>query len=329
MNVRAVSPGYASSNSSDCARKISHALTLKRPEGYYARGGSRDNEGEAKAIAKEVVRRLSHEDESVCTQSIGAIAINSQQQRLIEDLLDRERARNPAIEWAFGAENPEPVFVKNIETVQGDERDIILFSMTYGPDRHGKVTMNFGPLNRQGGERRLNVALTRAHSEMLVFSTLHPEKIDLSRTPSRAVADVKHFLQFAEHGPEALERAAAAPLNDFESPLKEQIAAGLVKLGWRVHPQIGVSGYRIDLGVVDPENDGRYLAGIEADGAIYHSAAGARERDKIRQAALEARGWTMLRVWSTDWWANPAGETVVSPFESTAGPTWHGYCLGR
>ena len=112
-----------------------------------------------------------------------------------------------------------------------------------------------------------------------------------------------------------------APLNDFESPLEEQIAAGLVKLGWRVHPQIGVSGYRIDLGVVDPENDGRYLAGIEADGAIYHSAAGARERDKIRQAALEARGWTMLRVWSTDWWANPAGETVVSPFESTAGPT--------
>ena len=224
--------------------------------------------------------------------------------------IDRERGLNPGIEWAFNSTVAEPVFVKNIETVQGDERDVILFSMTYGPDQNGKVTLNFGPLSLQGGERRLNVALTRARSEMTVFSTLHPDKINLSGSHSRASEDIKQLLQFAENGPAALEGAAAAPLNDFESPLEAQIAAELQKLGWAVHAQIGTSGYRIDLGVVDPENEGRYLAGIEADGAMYHSAAGARERDKIRQAALEARGWTMLRVWSTNWWANRAGETA-------------------
>ena len=287
-----------------------HALKLVRPDGYYARGGARDNEGEAKAVVAEVVRRLTHENEETRRDTIGVIAVNSQQQKLIEDLLDRERGENPAMEWAFGPTADEPVFVKNIETVQGDERDVILFSVTYGPDRTGRVSMNFGPLNRDGGERRLNVALTRARREMMVFSTLNPDQIDLSRTNARAIRDLKHFLQFAEHGPQALERAASAPLGDFESPLEEQIAAELAKRGWTVHPQIGVSGYRIDLGVVDPDNPGRYVAGIEADGAMYHSAAGARERDKIRQAALEARRWTMLRVWSTDWWADNAAETA-------------------
>ena len=227
--------------------------------------------------------------------------------RVVVNEVPRQVSRN---DHFLGGANTEPVFVKNIETVQGDERDIILFSMTYGPDQDGKVTMNFGPLNREGGERRLNVALTRARSEMTVFSTLHPDKIDLSRTPSRAVADIKHFLQFAEHGPEALEQIATFPLDKFESPLEDQIAADLAKLGWTVYAQIGVSSYRIDLGVVDPENDDRYLAGIEADGAMYHKAAGARERDKIRQHALETRGWTMLRVWSPNWWANPVGETA-------------------
>ena len=193
-----------------------HALTLVRPDGYYARGGNRDNEGEAEAITREVLRRLTHDDENVRKQTIGVIAVNSQQQRLINDLLDQERRMNPAIERAFGSKTSEPVFVKNIETVQGDERDIILFSMTYGPDDKGKVTMNFGPLNRQGGERRLNVALTRARNGMTVFSTLHPDQIDLSRTASKAVSDIKHFLQFAEHGSETLERQATAFLDEFD-----------------------------------------------------------------------------------------------------------------
>ena len=139
------------------------ALSLRRIEGFYARGGARHNEGEEKAIADEIVCRLRHEDEEVRKRSIGVVTFNSEQQTLIEDLLDDARSRYREIEQAFSQENTdEPVFVKNLETVQGDERDTILFSVTYGPDRAGHVTMNFGPLNRQGGERRLNVAITRA-----------------------------------------------------------------------------------------------------------------------------------------------------------------------
>ena len=196
--------------------------------------------------------------------------------------------------------------MKNLETVQGDERDVILFSITYGPDESGHVTMNFGPLNRSGGERRLNVAMTRARSEMVVFSTLAPERIDLSRTSARAVADLKHFLEYAERGASALGAAVHGSMGDFESPFEVAVARGLREKGWIVHPQIGVSAYRIDMGIVHPDKPGVYLAGIECDGAMYHSAVYARERDKVRQSVLEGLGWTLFRVWSTDWWTHRA-----------------------
>ena len=151
-----------------------HGVRLIRPNGFYARGKARHNEGEARAIVSEILRRLTTEDPSVRSQSIGVVTFNSEQQSLIENLLDEARSRDPQIEWAFSTDSTlEPVFVKNLETVQGDERDVILFSITYGPDEGGHVTMNFGPLNRQGGERRLNVAMTRARSEMLVL--FHPQ----------------------------------------------------------------------------------------------------------------------------------------------------------
>ena len=235
------------------------------------------------------------------------VTFNSEQQTLIEDLLDEARSRDPSIEWAFSPDGKvEPVFVKNLETVQGDERDVIMFSITYGPDHADHVTMNFGPLNRDGGERRLNVAITRSRSEMLVFSTLSPDRIDLSRTQARAVADLKHFLQYAERGPAALGAQVHGSLGDFESPFEVAVARALRDKGWEIHPQIGVSRYRIDLGIVHPDAGGTYLAGIECDGAMYHSAAFARERDKIRQTVLEGLGWTLFRVWSTDWWTHKA-----------------------
>jgi len=224
---------------------------------------------------------------------------------LIEDLLDDARSKNPDIEWAFSTDSAmEPVFVKNLETVQGDERDVILFSITYGPDQSGHLTMNFGPLNREGGERRLNVAMTRARSEMIVFSTLSPDRIDLSRSQARAVADLKHFLEYAERGPSALGSAVFGSTGDFESPFEAAVTSALRDKGWEVHPQVGVSAYRIDLGIVHPDQPGVYLAGIECDGAMYHSSAFARERDKIRQSVLKDLGWTLFRVWSTDWWTN-------------------------
>ncbi|NTW81832.1 MAG: DUF3320 domain-containing protein [Chlorobiaceae bacterium] len=281
------------------------AVKLVRPDGFYARGKARHNEGEAKAIVAEILRRLTHTDEQVRNQSIGVVTFNTEQQGLIEDLLDKARSANPHIEPAFSTDHTlEPVFVKNLETVQGDERDVILFSVTYGPDQSGHVTMNFGPLNRDGGERRLNVALTRARLEMIVFSTLSPDRIDLSRTSARAVVDLKHFLEYAERGPAVLGAAVHGSMGDFESPFETAVARALRSKGWSVQPQIGVSAYRIDLGIVHPEYPGRYLAGIECDGAMYHSSAFARERDKIRQSVLEDLGWKILRIWSTDWWTH-------------------------
>lgn len=284
-----------------------HGVRLVRPNGFYARGKARHNEGEAKAIVAEILRRLKHEVLEVRTRSIGVVTFNSEQQSLIENLLDDTRSKQPEIEWAFSSDTTlEPVFVKNLETVQGDERDVILFSVTYGPDQANHVTMNFGPLNRSGGERRLNVAMTRARSEMLVFSTLSPDRIDLSRTQAQAVIDLKHFLEYAERGPSALGAAVHGSLGDFESPFESAVARALRDKGWNVHPQVGVSAFRIDLGIVHPDSPGAYLAGVECDGAMYHSSAYARERDKIRQSVLEGLGWTLLRVWSTDWWTNRA-----------------------
>lgn len=284
-----------------------NGVSLVRSEGFYARGKARHNQGEAKAIAEEIVRRLTSNDPAVRNQSIGVVTFNTEQQSLIEDLLDKSRAEDPSIEWAFSEDDTlEPVFVKNLETVQGDERDVILFSITYGPDEAGHLTMNFGPLNRSGGERRLNVAMTRARSEMVVFSSLAPEQIDLSRTQARAVADLKHFLEYAERGASALAAATHGSKGDFESPFEVAVARALQDKGWTVHPQVGVSAYRIDMGVVHPDKPGVYLAGIECDGAMYHSSKYARERDKVRQAVLEGLGWTLFRVWSTDWWTNRA-----------------------
>jgi very-short-patch-repair endonuclease len=283
------------------------AVHLYKINGQYARGTTRTNEVEAKAIVAECVRRLTHSDPIVRNKSIGIVTFNAEQQRLIEDLLDKERANDSLVEAGFSQDKEEPVFVKNLETVQGDERDVILFSITYGPDLSGKIMMNFGPLNKTGGERRLNVAMTRARQEMVVFSSLSPEQIDLTRTNARAVEDLKDFLQYAERGKTVLGNFVSGSQGDFDSPFEQEVARALRDKGWQVHPQIGVSAYRIDLGIVHPSYPGAYLAGIECDGATYHRSATARDRDRIRQAVLEGLGWKILRIWSTDWWTNKAG----------------------
>lgn len=296
--------------SPDVPDVVDKGIRLVKTDGFYERGGSRQNKGEAKAIVKEIVERLTHPTGAVRDLSIGVVTFNFEQQRLIEDLLDKERSQNREIERAFSRDQKEPVFVKNLETVQGDERDVILFSITYGPDQNtGRVPMNFGPLNRQGGERRLNVAMTRARTEMMVFSTLDPDQLDLSRTRARAVKDLKDFLRYAEQGRTSIPSESPHSTGDFESPFEMAVARNLRKKGWKVHPQVGVSNYRIDLGIVHPDLPGKYLAGVECDGAMYHSGASARERDLIRQIILEGLGWKLLRVWSTAWWVNERKET--------------------
>jgi len=165
--------------------------------------------------------------------------------------------------------------------------------------------MNFGPLNREGGERRLNVAVTRAKHEVIVFSGLRGEQIDLTRTQRRGVRDLKYFLDYAERGPIALAAATSgASLEDVDSEFERMVANRIREAGYDVHHQVGCSGYRIDLAIVDPSAPGRYLLGVECDGATYHRAATARDRDKLRQAVLEGLGWKLYRIWSTDWWHN-------------------------
>ena len=280
----------------------SRGVQLIRSNGFYDRGKSRTNDEEARQVVDEIIRRLQNPDKAIREDSIGVVTFSSAQQKKIEDLLDERRRNNPDIEWAFREEDMEPVFVKNLETVQGDERDIILFSSGYGPDRAGKLHMHFGPLNKPGGERRLNVALTRSRKQMLIFTSLNPDMMDLNRTQARAVADLKHFLDFAEKGSIALASATDGSVGDVESPFEAEVVKSLRSKSWEVESQIGVSSFRIDIGVKHPDQPGRYLAGVECDGATYHSSYVAKERDKIRQSVLEGLGWTLFRIWSPDWW---------------------------
>jgi very-short-patch-repair endonuclease len=276
-------------------------------DGLYEKGGARVNQPEARAVVADIVGRLTDPAFRASGLTIGVVTFNSEQQRLIEDLLDDARRNRPELEAYFAEEALEPLFVKNLENVQGDERDLMYFSITYGPDLTGAVSMNFGPMNRDGGERRLNVAITRARHELRVFSSLRPEQFDLSRTAALGVRDLKHFLEFAERGARALAEAVRGSVGGHESPFESAVAGALLARGWQVHPQVGASSFRIDLGVVDPDAPGRYLAGLECDGATYHRSATARDRDKLREQVLRGLGWEIVRLWSTDWWHDAEG----------------------
>jgi very-short-patch-repair endonuclease len=285
------------------------AVAWRKVDGVYAKGIGRTNQAEAEAIVAETVRRLTDPAFVGAGRTLGIVTLNSDQQRLVEDLLDKARRSQPRIERYFAEELTEPVVVKNLETVQGDERDLILLGIGYGPTELGAPTMsmNFGPLNRDGGWRRLNVAVTRARREMVLFTSFDSTMIDLNRTSARAVRDLKHFIEFAERGPRALAEAVQGSIGDHESPFELAVAEALTRRGWTVVPQIGVSRFRIDLGIVHPDRPGDYLVGIECDGAAYHSAATARDRDKVRAAILEGLGWKLIRTWSTDWWVDREG----------------------
>lgn len=286
---------------------LTPVVHLQNIDGLYDRGKSRQNRAEAEAVVSEIVRRLG--DPQLNKKSIGIVTFSQAQQRLIEDLLDEQLNHNSELEQFVSPNVIEPLFVKNLENVQGDERDVIIFSIGYGPDAQGRVSLNFGPLNKLGGWRRLNVAVSRARQEMLVFSTLRADQIDLSKTNSKGVADLKAFLEYAEYGKQKL-YAQLSILSDAEpdSLFEEIVCKALEERGHRVHLQVGCSGYRIDLAIVDTDHPGRYLLGIECDGATYHRAKTARDRDKLRESVLRQLGWEIHRIWSTDWWENPKRE---------------------
>lgn len=282
------------------------AVRFERVHGVYDRGGSRTNRAEAEAIVKGIEQHYLSPDKKQLT--LGVVTFNQPQQDLIETLLDARRYASHTLDRAIAASTAEPLFIKNLENVQGDERDIILFSITYGTDAAGKMLMNFGPLNGEGGHRRLNVAISRAREGVVIYSSLMPEQIDLARVRAAGVKDLKNYLEFALKGPRALVEQSMPTGLAPDSPFETAVIRALRDRNWTVHPQVGCSGYRIDLAVVDPRAPGRYLVGIECDGRSYHSGATARDRDRLRQYVLEQLGWRIHRIWSTDWWLNPEAE---------------------
>ncbi len=282
------------------------AVRFERVNGVYDRGATRTNRREAEAIVQGIENHYLTPSKAHLT--VGVVTFNQPQQALIETLLDARRRANDKLDRALAERSHEPLFIKNLENVQGDERDVIFFSITFGPDAAGKTTMNFGPLNGEGGHRRLNVAISRARESVVIYSSLLPEQIELSKVRAAGVRDLKHYLEFSIKGARALVEQSLPTGLEPDSPFETAVIRTLRNHNWVVHPQVGCSGYRIDIGVVDPRAPGRYLVGIECDGRTYHSGATARDRDRLRQHILEGLGWRIHRIWSTDWWLNPEGE---------------------
>ena len=276
-------------------------VRLVHVDGVFERGKSRKNRAEAEAVVDELRRRC--HDPELASQSVGVVTFNIPQQNLIDDLLNEACAQDQALEqWAFGTE--EGVFIKNLENVQGDERDVILFSIGYGPDQSGKVSMNFGPLNRDGGWRRLNVAVSRARFEMVVFSTLRADQIDLNRTKAEGVIALRNFLAYAEGRTLALDEITAQMEQHPHRGVAAAICRALNVKGYETELSVGCSKYRIDIGVVDPRDPERYILGILLDGISYGTAKTTRDREIAQISVLNGLGWNLLRVWSMDWWDN-------------------------
>ncbi|MGN0832421.1 MAG: DUF3320 domain-containing protein [Kiritimatiellia bacterium] len=269
--------------------------------GVFARNGrgSRVNTVEAEALVDYICAEVRKADYK--QRSIGIVTFSQPQQKLIRTLLEERRSADPILEKRLPEEGEGAYFVKNLENVQGDESDVILFSVGYAPDENGKFTMNFGPLNLAGGERRLNVAVTRAREQVIVFASIHGRDIDAGeggRTRAVGAGHLKAFLEYAERGSagpgeSAVKRAA----DDFGSV----VAHFLESNGYEVERDVGCSEYRIDVAVKAPENPCEYLMGIECDGRSYAEQFTAQDRDVNRTAVLNGLGWHMCRVWSVDW----------------------------
>jgi very-short-patch-repair endonuclease len=288
------------------------------PSGGYDRGRSSTNVLEADIVAEAVCQFA----RTWPDKSLGVGTFSVAQRDVIRARIDARRRETPELEPFFSTNRAAPFFVKNLESIQGDERDVIFISVGYGRDRDGRLTQSFGPINSEGGERRLNVLISRARERCEVFSPITADDIDVSNRKPGTLA-LREFLQYAQKGyfdvPQSTDRT-------FDSDFEESVADFLKSRGMVVHPQVGMAGFYIDLGVIDPTRPSRYLLGVECDGATYHSSRSARDRDRIRQEILESRGWTIHRVWSTDWFHRRAQEQMrlLDAIEKAARKGEHG-----
>lgn len=263
-------------------------------ESTYDRGGSRSNKLEARAVAHAVMKHATKTPEL----SLGVVAFSTAQRDCIMFELEKLRRTDEGCEEFFNKNGLEDFFIKNLENVQGDERDVIYISIGYGRSEAGKLSRSFGPLNREGGERRLNVLITRSRLVMEVFCNFTAEELDTSGKSPFGVRALKSFLYYAEKG--SFEKHFESG-NEPDSPFENEVILAIQHMGYQVEPQVGSVGFYIDIAVRDLEKPGRFILAVECDGATYHSSLTARDRDRIRQSVLENLGWRFHRIWSTDW----------------------------
>lgn len=272
-------------------------VTMRKVQGVYTRR-QRDNAVEAGAVVDEICRRC--KDPVLRNLSIGVVAFSTTQQSCIQDMLDDRISTDKELFDGLNAMR-EPIFIKNLETVQGDERDVILFSIGYGPDKDGVVFQNFGPINREGGGRRLNVAASRARCEMIVFSSMSYTDVKLTPTSSTGLKTMRAFLQFAQNGGSFGDRERDIPAGS-DSEILVSISKALREKGYTVHFDVGSSRFKVDAAVVDPDDPSRYILGILSDGEPYRTCANTRDREYARADILRGLGWSLVHVWSVEWY---------------------------
>ncbi|WP_407424274.1 DUF3320 domain-containing protein [Methanobrevibacter sp.] len=267
------------------------------PNTAYERGSSSANPLEAQDVVEEI---FNHFEKYGDTKSLGVGTFSVAQKNAILEALEVKRKEYPQYEPLFSDNKEERFFVKNLETIQGDERDVILISVGYGFDNDRKMSLNFGPLNQDGGERRLNVLITRAREKCVVFSNFKAYDMNLTANPPYGVKSLKEFLEYAEN----LTLGTHSVEEHTKEPFEDAIASFLEENGYAVDRQIGCAGFRVDLAIVDDENPGKYILGITTDGKMYSSSKVARDRDRLREQVLTGLGWKLYHLWSTDWYRN-------------------------
>ena len=278
-------------------------VRMRKIDGFFDRGKTRVNVNEAKAIVEEIKRR--YQDPELRKQSIGVVTFNISQQTLIEDMLQEEYQKDVKFDqWANTGE--ESLFVKNLENVQGDERDIILFSVAFGPNAEGKMSLNFGPLNKNGGWKRLNVAVSRARSEMVVFTSMTEDMINLKRTKAIGVEALRDFLEFAQKG--QLQSKNIEKNMEERQGIMEHICQMLNEHGYKYQRSVGHSKFKIDIAVMNPYKEEEYLLGIMLDGESYRQSSNTKDREVAQISVLKGLGWDIYRIWTLDWWDNKEKE---------------------
>ena len=286
----------------------SFSVDLVHVAGTYQ---AQQNTAEAQRICEEAIGLMEKLADLPDSEfgTIGIVAVNSKQRELIYEEFRRLSSGNASVKTFIERSEGlgEPFIVKNLENVQGDERDYILISLTYGPAPGKKVVdQRFGPINRSQGHRRLNVLFSRARRRIGLFTSMHSTDIRPGETSKRGVHILKAYLEYAERGETVAGSLTGKP---FDSPFEREVAERLKAHGYDVDIQVGASKFRIDLGIKHPRNSSVYLAGVECDGAAYHSSRSARDRDRLREEVLRGLGWNIVRVWSTDWFADPERAT--------------------